>query len=126
MRIETMSRGLRVKVERTRRHIRVWEDIDGMHPIEESCVFVDKAGLGESIILILEGHTVPFGMDTSKKMMDIRQNEIIAAKQTKVPLKGISTKFGRWMARAFPWLIGIGIVVVIIFMVLLLFFPKVL
>jgi len=115
-----------VKVERIRRHIRVWQDVDGMHPIEESCVFVDKAGLAESIVLILEGHTVPFGMDTSKEMMAIRQKEIINAKLSKVPLHAISTRFGRLFAKLFPWLIGIAVVVVVIFMILLIFFPKVL
>jgi len=125
MRVIFIARGLNAKSEKIRRHIRIWEDIDGMHPVDAMCKFVDKSGLGESHIIIFDGILTPYGTRTNQTTVELEQSDVQLSKYSAVPIRTISTRFGRFIARFWPYLIVIIIVITVVAFMALTYQPGV-
>lgn len=107
--------------ENCKRHIEVWEGQDGYHPIEEKYIFRDVEGLEEPHVIIFEGQLMPYGASSGMGSANDISTTVLMSHLAGVPLKSISTRWGRLWAKLFKYMPFIAIAVVILVIIYVLF-----
>jgi hypothetical protein len=121
MKVIMISRNGKAIAENCKRHIELWEGVDGYHPIDERYIFRDKEGLEEPHIIIFEGNLMPYGAKSGIDQANDISTVVLQSKFADVPLKNVSTRWGRLMAKILKFFPYIAIVVVLIIVVYVLF-----
>lgn len=119
MKVIEIFRGGKAIAENCKKHIELWEGMDGLHPIDERSIFRDVDGLEEPHLIIFEGDLVPYGIDSGMEAANNVSTIVLQSKFAGVPLKNISTKWGRLMAKLLKFLPFILIAVGVIMLILL-------
>jgi hypothetical protein len=110
----TTSKGFGTKAEKIRRSVRLWENLDGYHPIEQDSVWKDIDGNYQPYILIFERVLVPFGSDSGIKTVNRVVMDAEFSKMNRIRANVVSRRKWRALEENIKYLIPLGLFATVI------------